>query len=81
MNINDLTPEQDTAFVELRRLHNKSNPDDQVTKAQLVQRYATHAFQTAITEASNRVSGTELRTAYEAANSTVKGQVRTILGI
>jgi hypothetical protein len=81
MNLDDLTPQQDAAFVALRNLHNRDNPADQVTEAQLVQRYATAAFQNAVKELEDRVTGTELRTAYKAASAATQAQVNTLLGL
>lgn len=81
MNVTDLTPEQDAAFIDLRKYHNRENPDNTVTKAQLIQLYITHALERAVKEANDKVSGQELRKAFESADSSQKAQVKTILGL
>jgi len=81
MSIDDLTAEQDAAFVELRKLHNRDYPNDPVTKGQLVQRHATRAFNLAVVEADERLTAIELRAAYRAASGATQAQVKTLLGL
>ena len=81
MNIPDLTPEQDAAFVILRRLHNRDNPNDQRTKAQIIDAYAFNAFQSAVVEADQHITGEELRNSYKAASASVQAQINTLLGL
>jgi hypothetical protein len=81
MQINDLTPEQDAAFADLRRLHNRDNPDNTMTKAQLIQAYIDHAFKKAVDEATEKIDGQELRKAFDSADSTKKSQIKAILGL
>lgn len=81
MNIPDLTPEQDAAFALLRKWHNRDNPANQMTKGQLVGAYALQCFENAVREANDRVTGAELRNAYNAAPPSVRAQVDTVLGL
>ena len=81
MNVSDLTPEQDAAFVLLKKLQNRDNPTNQLTKAQIVQAYITQALDAAVREADDRITGTELRTSYKAATADVKTQVNTPLNL
>ena len=81
MNIPDLTAQQDAAFVTLRRLHNRDNPDNQLTKAQMIDAYALKAFNAAVDEAEQRLTGEELRKGYKAADPAVQAQVNTLLGL
>ena len=81
MNIPDLTPEQDAAFVTLRKYYNRDNPAAPVTKAQLIEMYAARMFAQAVDEANARVTGTELQAGYKSATPEVKAQINTLLGL
>jgi len=81
MNVSDLTPEQDSAFIALKKLQNRDNPENQLTKGQIVQAYITQALDAAVREADDRITGSELRTSYKAASPSVKTQVNALLNL
>ena len=81
MNIPDLTTQQDTAFVTLRKFYNRDNPSAQLTKAQLVELYANRVFNAAIDEADQKLTAIELQKSYKAATPTVQAQVNSLLGL
>lgn len=81
MNIPDLTTQQDEAFTTLRRFHNRDNPNNQLTKAQMIDAYALKAFNSAIDEAERRMNTIELQRGYKAASPSVQAQVNTLLGL
>lgn len=80
MNIPDLTAAQDAAFVKLRQRHNQLNPNDQRTKAQLVEAYALKAFNDAVIEAESLIDAATLRQKYKAASPAVQAQIDALLG-
>ena len=81
MNVPDLTTQQDAAFVTLRKFYNRDNPSAQVTKAQLVEMYASRAFAAAVDEADQKLTSIELQKSYKAATPIVQAQVNTLLGL
>lgn len=81
MNIPDLTTQQDAAFVTLWRLHNRDNPNNQLTKAQMIEAYALKAFNAAVDEADQRLTGEELQKGYKEADAAIQAQVNTLLGL
>jgi len=81
MNIPDLTPEQDAAFVTLRHFYNRDNPAAPVTKAQLIAMYAARTFAAAVDEADQKLTGGELQKLYKSGTVEQQNQVKAILGL
>ena len=81
MNIPDLTAQQDAAFVTLRRLHNRDNPNNPLTKGQMIEAYALRAFNQAVDEADQKLTSIELQKSYKAADPSVQAQINTLLGL